>query len=103
MCHAASGCDLVAQGALGAEGQLIFGRLAVDQVARTPRMGRRVISPGAIALLADEEDPPEIALAAFKQRFVSFEHRVDDALGVSGAASPDEFGVLAGGDERRNS
>ena len=100
MRHASGGRDLVAQRALGAERQLVFSGLAVDQIARAFGPRRRVICARAVALLADHEQHSEIAYAAFEQPFGGFEHGGDDALGIARAAPPDVFAILAGGDER---
>ncbi len=67
--HLACGCDLVAQRALGAERQLVFGGLAVDEESRSARLLRRAIGAGAVALLADDEQQPKSAAARFQQRF----------------------------------
>ena len=100
--HLAGGDDFIAQRALGAERQLVFGGLAVDDVARAARRAgppdtrRRCCAPR----------PPRTAgrnrarrlRAAPRRR----DHGGDDALGVAGAAAPDVVVVLARGEERRH-
>ena len=100
--HLAGGADFVAERALAAERELVFGGLAVDDVARAARRCGGFVGAGAVALLADHEEQAEAAMAVFQQGFDGFDHAGDDALGVAGAASPDEVVVFAGGEERRH-
>ena len=100
--HLAGGADLVAQRALAAERELVFGGLAVDDVARAARRLGGFVGAGAVALLADHEEQAEAAMAIFEQRLDGLDHAGDDALGVAGAASPDELVVLARGEEGRD-
>ena len=55
------GHDLVAQRALGAERQLVLGRLAVDRGSASRADAGGVVGAGAVALLADHEQQAEIA------------------------------------------
>ena len=59
--HAAVGDDFVAQRAFRAERQLVLGGLAVDEEPRAARRFRGSVCAGAVALLADHEEQPEIA------------------------------------------
>ena len=100
--HLAAGADLVAERALAAERELVLGGLAVDDVARAAGRLGGFVSARAVALLAHHEEQPEAAVSRGEQRLDGLDHAGDDALGVAGAASPDEFVVLAGGEKRRH-
>ena len=101
--HLAGGADFVAERALAAERELVFGGLAVDDVARSAgRRGRlcrrrRCCAPRRPRRAARNRAAPSASRALDR-----FDHAGDDALGVAGAASPDEIVVLAGGEERRH-
>ena len=100
--HLAARDQLVAQRAFRPKRELVFSGLAVDDVFRSARMLRGMMRAGAVALLADHEQQPEIAHAFFEQALRRSDHRSDDALGVAGAASPDEFIVFARRHEGRH-
>ena len=94
--------DFVTQHALGRRGQLVFGGLAVDEVARAARVFGGGVGAGAVALFAHDEQQAEIAHAGGQQAFGGDDHGGDDALGVGRAAAPDAVGVLARGKEGRH-
>ncbi len=100
--HLAGGADLVAKRAFAAQRQLVLGGLAVDDVARAAGCLGSLVSARAVALLADHEQQPKAAASLGEQRLDGFDHAGDDALGVAGASSPNEFVVLAGGEKRRH-
>ena len=87
---------------LSIPGELVLGGFAVDDVFRTARISGRVISACAVSLLTDDEEQGKIPYALFEQALGGGDHRRDDALGVAGAAAPDEFVIDARGDPGRN-
>ncbi len=75
---------------------LVFGRLAVDDKAGPARLLRRMECACAVLFLADDEQQSEIGSPAFEQLFGRRDHGSDNALGIAGRASPNEFVILPG-------
>src|ERR1035441_9042383 len=67
-------------------------------------MPLRAVAPGPlpVALLADDEEQADAAVAIGQQGFHRLDHAGDDALGVAGAEPPDELAVLPRGEKRRH-
>ncbi len=57
---------------------------------------------GAIALFANYKQQADVARTLFQQAFDCANHRRNDALGIAGAASPDELVILAHSEEWRH-
>src|SRR6516162_9521948 len=94
--------ELVAQGALRAERQAVFRRLAVNQKTGTARSTRRGLRSNAVSFLADHEEQAKAAHASSKQFFRGPQHRSQNTLGVAGPPAPDKVRILARGKEWRH-
>src|SRR5229473_3586253 len=94
MREAAARYELITQRAFRTERQQIFRRLAVNQVARAARRFGGGDRAGTVAFFTDDEEQGKIFHAVFEKSLCSNGHGHDDAFGIAGAASPDEFFIL---------
>src|SRR5260370_30411475 len=95
--------DFKTNDAFGRQSEFVLRRLTVNQEARAARIFSSGVSSGAIAFLANHEEQPEIARAAFEQPLRGSDHGGDDALGVRRPSSPDKVRIFARRKKRRGS
>ncbi len=100
--HAAVGDDLKAERAFGAESELIFGGLAINEVLAAARSVGGMNSAGAVAFFADDEEETEIAFAGGEEFLRGEQHGGDDAFSVTCTTTPDLSSVFARRDEGRD-
>ena len=102
MREAAARDELITQRAFRTERQQIFRGLAVNQVARASRRFGGGDRAGTVAFFSDDEEQGKIFHPVFEKSLCSNNHGRDDPFGIAGAASPDEFFILGGREERRH-
>jgi hypothetical protein len=93
------GLDFVTKTALGTTGQLVAGRLPIDQVTAADAPGTGIAGPGAVALLPHHGKQGKVPGTLMQKPFCSAYHGGDYPLGIATPTSANNRQVLAGGNE----